>query len=65
MLEYKNILAFSSCIRQVAYIPNFIRITVYDEQILMALLKGLPKQYLSFLSALDALGDKSQSTFDS
>ena len=57
MNESGNVLTFANRICQLASTLRSIKITTDDEELGMVLLNGLPEQYDSLITALDALGD--------
>ena len=58
--EFETVLQFASRIRQLASSLKFMKVRIDDSETDMALLNGLPKQYDSFISAPDAIGDEDE-----
>ena len=58
MNETETVLQFANRIRQLASTLKSMNVTIDESEMAMALLNGLPDQYNSLISALDAIGNE-------
>ena len=65
MHESESILTFSNRIRQLAETLKSMKVNIDDEEMVMAMLNGLPERFYPLISPLDALRDEKKSSLSS